>query len=346
MLKDRIIIFKNDAVGDLVHSLNAIDKIITQHKDHKIIIYLSDRSKKFSFLIRGSNIEFRFVKYRLKLREKFELFLLLFNNSIKKVYILSPKLFYFYLPIFFFKKKFYAICLNGLNNYKRPNEFLRKFLTKYVINDRSAKYKRLSTKDIQISLTENFSNNIQQKYNFENKNIFLNKYIEMEYAYFHIKASTIKKLGWSDTDLHLLFNEILKFHKNIFITRDIEELVKRKKYNFNYNTIDLKKSLFDQNNNSNIYLFDNIEGIDLFNLINHSQKVIAFHGMMTNLASLNKKKVLDLFFCEINNFKQYAQYRNSFYEFKPSYNGYDFTIPSKDISKTLQKIQFSINDKK
>ena len=66
---------------------------------------------------------------------------------------------------------------------------------------------------------------------------------------------------------------------------------------------------------------------------------------MTNLASLNNKKVLDLFFCEINNHKQYAKYRNSFYEFKPSYKGYDFTIPSKDIGKTIKKIQFSLNDK-
>ena len=48
MIKNQIIILKNDAVGDLVHSLNAIDNIINNHTDHKIIIYLSERSKKFS----------------------------------------------------------------------------------------------------------------------------------------------------------------------------------------------------------------------------------------------------------------------------------------------------------
>ena len=192
MIKNQIIILKNDAVGDLVHSLNAIDNIIRNHTEHKIIIYLSERSKKFSFLIKGKNIEFKFVKYRLKISEKFNLFFSLFNNSIKKIYILSPKLFYFYLPIFFLRKKFYAICLNGLDKYKRPNIFLRKFLTKYVINDRSAKYKRPSTKDIQISLTEIISSKVHQKYFFENKNDFLNKYLEMEYAYFHIKAQQLK----------------------------------------------------------------------------------------------------------------------------------------------------------
>ena len=73
-----------------------------------------------------------------------------------------------------------------------------------------------------------FLKKFQQKYIFENKNDFLNKYLKMEYAYFHIKSQTIKKLGWSDEDLFLLFNEILKFYKNIFITRDIEDLIIKK----------------------------------------------------------------------------------------------------------------------
>ena len=64
--------------------------------------------------------------------------------------------------------------------------------------------------------------------------------------------------------------------------------------------------------------------------------------MMTNLGSLNKKKVLDLFYCKIDNKKDYQNYRNSFYEFKPVYNDYDFTIPSKKIDKTLKKINYSL----
>jgi len=64
--------------------------------------------------------------------------------------------------------------------------------------------------------------------------------------------------------------------------------------------------------------------------------------MMTNLGALNKKKVLDLFFCKINNKKDYQNYRNSFYEFKPVYKDYDFTIPSSDINKTLKKMNYSL----
>ena len=49
--KEYIIILKNDAVGDLTQSLHAINNIIKNNKYQKIIIYLSERSEKFSFLI-------------------------------------------------------------------------------------------------------------------------------------------------------------------------------------------------------------------------------------------------------------------------------------------------------
>ena len=46
-----IIIFKNDAVGDLSQSLNAINNIINHNKNNNITIYLSERSKDFSFFL-------------------------------------------------------------------------------------------------------------------------------------------------------------------------------------------------------------------------------------------------------------------------------------------------------
>ena len=46
-----IIIFKNDAVGDLVQSISSINNIIKHNPRNKIIIYLSERSKDFSFFV-------------------------------------------------------------------------------------------------------------------------------------------------------------------------------------------------------------------------------------------------------------------------------------------------------
>ena len=64
--------------------------------------------------------------------------------------------------------------------------------------------------------------------------------------------------------------------------------------------------------------------------------------MMTSFGAINKKNILDLYQCNIKNWNDYRNYRNSFYEFKPSYNGYDFIIPSKDIIKSLSKMKFSL----
>ena len=130
MKNNQIIIFKNDAVGDLTHSLPAINNIISNHKNHQIIIYLSERSKNFHFLIKGKNVLFRSLNYNLNFFEKLKLISILFKNNIDKIFILSPKKFYFFLPFFFRSTKFYAICINNLDDYKRPSEFLRKFLTR------------------------------------------------------------------------------------------------------------------------------------------------------------------------------------------------------------------------
>ena len=91
-----------------------------------------------------------------------------------------------------------------------------------------------------------------------------------------------------------------------------------------------------------ILFLDNIVGEDLLNVIKYSEKVIAFHGMMTNLGYILNKPVLDLFHCKINSWNDYQRYRNSFYEFKPKYNNYDFIIPKKDINKTINKLKFSL----
>ena len=135
MIKNKyVIILKNDATGDLTHSLLAINNIIKNNKDQKIIIYLSERSEKFSFLINNDNVEFKKLNYDLSFLEKIRLFLFILNTNISKVYILTPKIFYFWLPPIFKKIKFYGLCINGPNNYKRPIEFLRKYLFKYVID--------------------------------------------------------------------------------------------------------------------------------------------------------------------------------------------------------------------
>ena len=96
-----VVIFKNDAVGDLVHSLKAINNICNEKNVDKITIYISKLSEKFNFLINNQKITFKVVNYNLSIFEKVKIFFFICFNNIFKIYILAPKNFYFYLPIFF-----------------------------------------------------------------------------------------------------------------------------------------------------------------------------------------------------------------------------------------------------
>ena len=138
-----------------------------------------------------------------------------------------------------------------------------------------------------------------------------------------------------------LFDEFTKYCENIVLTKDIEIDNNNKLFKKNFNSYDFKFNKFIDNKKK-ILFFDNIVGEDLLNVIKYSEKVIAFHGMMTNLGYILNKPVLDLFHCKINSWNDYQRYRNSFYEFKPKYNNYDFIIPKKDINKTINKLKFSL----
>ena len=340
MKKERIIIFKNDATGDLIHSREAIFNISISNPNKEIVLFLSINSKNFSFLFNNKNITIKTISNKLTIFEKFFLFFYILKNNINEIFILTPKNFFFFLPVFFRKIKFYAICVNDLYNYKRPSDFLRKNLYKIVINDRSAIYKRPSIANLQNKLIGDYH---IQKYKLNFSQIENNNHIyQKDYIYFHLKQKRFDRLEWNISDLEKILNVFLKYNNKIIITRDIEVDQRNFEIKDKFNYYDFKIDKF-VNNSSKIILLDNVNGINLYNIIRNASKIVAFHGMITSFAWIEKKKVLDLYDVEINDWNDYRRYRNSFYEFKPSYNGYDFIIPKKDIDKTLNKMNFFFN---
>ncbi len=340
MKKERIIIFKNDATGDLIHSREAIYNISISNPNKEIVLFLSINSKNFSFLFNNKNITIKTISNKLTIFERFFLFFYILKNNINEIFILTPKNFFFFLPVFFKKIKFYAICVNDLYNYKRPSDFLRKNLYKIVINDRSAIYKRPSIENLQNKLIGDYH---IQKYKLNFSQIANNNLIyQKDYIYFHLKQKRFDRLEWKISDLEKILNVFLKYNDKIIITRDIEVDQRNFEIKDKFNYYDFKIDKF-VNNSSKIILLDNVHGINLYNIIRNASKIVAFHGMITSFAWIEKKKVLDLYDVEINDWNDYRRYRNSFYEFKPSYNGYDFIIPKKDIDKTLNKMNFFFN---
>ena len=84
--------------------------------------------------------------------EKVKIFFYFLFNKIDTAYILTPKNFYYFLPLIFRNTKFYAITINGLK--KRPQNFLKKYLYKYAEIDRLIIKKRKSSYDIQENLID------------------------------------------------------------------------------------------------------------------------------------------------------------------------------------------------
>ena len=163
----KIIILKNDRTGDLFTSIKTINLIFNKHKNNKIELFLSKINYKFGFLFSPKKI--MKININLNLFDKFYIIFYLLFNNVESVYILTPKNFYFYIPvILFFKKiKFYGICIDSEKS--RPSFFLRKFLHKTIIINRIRISKRQSTYNIQQKLV----NNINSYTNFINNNSIL-----------------------------------------------------------------------------------------------------------------------------------------------------------------------------
>ena len=50
-MKKKILIFKNDRVGDLTKSIPAIDKIISTNFENEVVVFLSKNKRKILFFI-------------------------------------------------------------------------------------------------------------------------------------------------------------------------------------------------------------------------------------------------------------------------------------------------------
>ncbi len=330
----KIIIFKNDRVGDLFHSLKGINQLLNEHMNYQIDIYLSNYSKGFSFLFNKENIKIKILDYRISFLEKINLLIEIFNPSIEKVYILSPKKFLFFLPYIQRKIKFYGICVNEGVKF-RPNKYLRNFLFRKEINDRNYKKKGDSISNLIYKLCKSkneYKNqlvNINPHYNREL--LTLNKY---RYCHFHFKRGIYVKNKWDLENLKELFKILNENKYKILLTSDIEKsefnnYFKKIYPTFNFeNPINKKFSLIF---NKEINYLENIKSIDLFHVIKQSSLVITPHGTMSVAASYLNIPVIDIFDDTIN--------KIAFREYKPDNIKYNFLILKPFSSKILIKFK-------
>ena len=328
----KILILKNDRVGDLFNSLDAINWILHNNKNAKIEIVLSEISKNLSFLFKTKNVTVSYLPYHLNISNKLKLFVKILKNSFDSIYILSPKNFYYYLPLLS-KSKFYAITVKNSNR-SRPKKFLLKKLFKFVVNDRDNKKIGDSINSLTLELCSN--SKISSSINVLNHKPILsflfknNLNLFSNFIHIHYKENIFYKNGWS-TDKFLELIEILSKDYKIILTSDFGKFKYHEKLLNNLSHLDFDKSLNNININKNIHYLHNINTSDLFKLISISNIVISPHGAMTVMASYLKKKVIDIFDSNIN--------IRAFREYKPNNLNYNFFIIKPDFNKMLFKIR-------
>ena len=343
---DEIIIFKNDRIGDLITSVPAIRLLIRNNKDKKITIFLSKINHKIKFLFDYSNVNIIIIEYKLTLKNRLFILFYLLRKKISKIYIIRPKIFFFYLPILFYHKKikFHALCIDAKDNYKRPNEFLRKFLYKKVINDRNTRSIRPTRKQLQINLvSDNASFNDDEnnlKFDVTDE---LKKILPQSYCLIHYKYLMFDKLNWGREGLEKIIDQLLLNYSNVILINDIDRISDNDYFKNKYDWYDFKSKKYNINDNKILYL-ENIDGIDLASCISLSKITIACHGTITLLGDILKTPILDFFYCTIKDKDDYHRYKNSFHEHVPNNRNYKFIIPKKDIFKTINKMKFALKN--
>ena len=213
-----ILILKNDRIGDLFVSLKAINLIFNKHISDNIEIILSPINKKFSFLFNKKIIYV--YNYRLSIIEKIKIFFLIFSKKYSDVYILSPKKFYFYLPLFFKKIKFHGICIKEKFK-ERPGNYLKSKLATSILRDRTNNSNVIPNQDLHQKIV-NFNSNIVNNLINKDPNIsaILSNYIKKDYLIIQYKKSAFERLGWNMSNFSILLDKLSSIKKKIYLKYD------------------------------------------------------------------------------------------------------------------------------
>lgn len=328
---NKILILKNDRVGDLFNSLDGINAIIYDNPNSKIEIILSNVTHKLSFLFNLKNVTVSYLPYKLGIVDKFKLFFKIFKNSFEKIYILAPKNFYFYLPIFF-KSKFFAISIKNFNK-SRPSQFLLNQLHSYKVNNRENKKINECINNLIFDLCaknsrtyyKNILNNIPpcSKFFTSKLNLFKN------FIHIHYKESIFKKNNWTNDNFFKLL-DVLSNENKIMLTSDYGNFDYQKYFLSRFSHLDFTNIKDNIKDDEKIHYLHNINTIDLFKMISYAKLIISPHGAMTVMASYFQKKVIDIFDTNID--------IKAFREYKPINNQYEFLILRSDSDKVLKKI--------
>ena len=332
-VKKKIVIFKNDRGGDLFISLKFISSLRNEYQN--ITIFLSELNFGFNFLFNLFNI--KKINYNLSIIDKIKVIYFLYKSNTDYVYILSPKNFYFYLPLIFRKVKFYAVTING-DKRNRPPLFLRKLLHNYVVISRFKVKNKKPSRDLQLELLDN---NIDVDYKYQNLSIpsinnIQRKIIPNKFIYLQFKKKFFEDFGWGIVEFSLIIKLLSTKYDNVLFSSDIEINSYNDFFYNNFSIIDLNNNKVIKLNDNKVYFLNKINAKELFIIINNADKCVSPHGLVTNICYFLNKKSINLFNYQSSNF-DYQPVKISFSEWYGNMK-MNFIFLKKDIKKSLNRL--------
>ncbi|MAR25842.1 MAG: hypothetical protein CMC50_00210 [Flavobacteriaceae bacterium] len=338
----KILILKNDRAGDLFTSLKLISTVARDFDNTKI--YLSELNVSFGFFFKDYNV--KKINFNLSIIDKLCILVDIFKNNYEKIYIISPKSFFFLLPLFFRKTKFYAIVYDGKKRY-RPNKLLRKFIYKYKIVSRK-KINKYSYRQLQEQLIDDKQILDDNFYNLKipKANPSIDKLISGKYIFFQFRYKFFEELKWSKKNIIYFLNFLKTKHENVLFCSDIENTIKSNEFkefflkNFPY--IDLNNNSKHENTtNKNIYYLKELKSVDMFHVIKKSTLCLAKEGIVSHICFFHKVKCHNLFNFKLKDNKDIYHQKISYSEWCKGMN-FGFSFLNQDINKTIKKLKNQI----
>ena len=334
MTKKKVLVLKNDRGGDLLNSISCISSLLV--KDNDTTIFLSSFNVGFGFLFKNAKI--KKINYNLNLLDKLKIFIYILLNKFDEIYILTPKNYYYYLPLFFKKIKFFALTVNGVKR-KRPSKYLKNLLHKHVTIDRKKINLKSSSELQQELISENYTvDNLLLNINRPELNSFIIENIPNRFIFIQYKESFFNKINLSGENFSHLLNSLIRNDENIVFASDIDLNKTNSFFYNNHRVIDCeKKILKHRNNEDKITYLHNIDSENLFAIINKSNKIISPHGLITHMCKFYNKKSINLFNFIIKNNEDLLHQKIAFSEWYKNKN-IKFLFLNNNIDRTIRKI--------
>lgn len=338
----KVLILKNDRVGDLFTSLTTISTLIRDSDSVKM--YLSELNHHFNFFFEKAQVEK--INYNLSFRDKLKVTYDIWANKYDEVYILTPKSYYFVLPVLFRKIKFYGIVYNG-NKRIRPSLFLRKFLHKYFVLDRT-KVNQYSYKESQQKLLGDdvIVDHLYQNLAIPKESSTFKKIMPKEYIFFQFRYQFFKELNWGKSEFDKIVHFLKDKYDHVVFCSDFESNDEIKHYNQyfekNFSVIDLNKGIkTEHNQNQGVYYLKDLGSIDMFYVIKHAKMNLAKHGVVSHIAFFHNVKFHELITRHLIPMSQIIEVKSFLFEWcKGMQRGYSFI--NNDLEKVLRKLKNQI----